>query len=190
MSSYEIWGKRVVLDPLSSFFKHLFDSMGLIDTAPSIAGPTWRNGRVGNDGINKRLDRFLVASSLIPSLLVHWLWTHTADISDHYPVCLECNKSLGSCNYLFKFNRSWLNDNDFVSWFTDWWSRLSPSSQGSELDHLSYKLCTLKLEVKDRIKDKSSHMESKSQRLDEDIKSLLSSSSFGILSHEEQTSRS
>ena len=53
MSSSEIWGKRAVLDPLSSFFKHLFDSVGLIDTAPSIVGPTWRNGRVGDDGIGK-----------------------------------------------------------------------------------------------------------------------------------------
>ena len=40
MHSSEIWGKKVVLDTLSSFFKQLFDSMGLIDTAPTIVGPT------------------------------------------------------------------------------------------------------------------------------------------------------
>ena len=51
MSASEIWGKRAVLDPLSSFFKHLFYSVGLIETTPSIAGLTWRNGRVGDDGI-------------------------------------------------------------------------------------------------------------------------------------------
>ena len=149
MHSSENCGKKVVFDPLSSFFKQLFDSVGLIDTAPTIVGPTWRNGRVGDEGISKRLDRFLIASSLIPTLLVHRVWTHTSDISDHYPVCLEWNKSLGSCNYPFKFNRSWLNDNDFFSWFTDRWSSLSPSPLGSELDHLTYKLSTLKLAIKD-----------------------------------------
>ena len=46
------------------------------------------------------------------------------------------------------------------------------------------------MEVKDWIKEKGSLMESESQRLDEDINSLLSSSSFGILSQEEQTSLS
>ena len=46
------------------------------------------------------------------------------------------------------------------------------------------------MEVKDWIKDKSSHMESESRRLDGDINSLLASSSFGILSLEEQTSLS
>ena len=40
MNSSENWGKRVVLDPLSSFFKHLFDSVGFIDTASTIAIPT------------------------------------------------------------------------------------------------------------------------------------------------------
>ena len=162
LSASEIWGKRAVLDPLSSFFKHHFDSVGLIDTAPSIAGPTWRNGRVGDDGINKRLDHFLIALSLIPSLLVHQVWTHISDIFGHYPVCLEWNKSLGSCNYSFKFNRSWLNDQDFVSLVTDRWSRMSPTSPGSVLYHLSHKLCSLKMEVKDWIKEKGTHMESKS----------------------------
>ena len=46
------------------------------------------------------------------------------------------------------------------------------------------------MEVKDWIKEKGSLMESESQRLDVDINTLLSSSSFGILSQEEHTSLS
>ena len=61
---------------------------------------------------------------------------------------------------------------------------------GSELDHLTYKLHTLKLAVTNWIKDKSALMVSESRRLDEDINSLLSNSSSGILSHDEQTSLS
>ena len=104
MNASETWGKRAVIDPLSSHFKLLFDSVGLTDIAPPYSGPTWRNGRVGDDGISKRIDRFLVASSLIPSLLLHRVWTLHSDISDHFPICLEWNKPFGSCNYPFKFN--------------------------------------------------------------------------------------
>ena len=87
--SSEIWGKKASPDPLSSHFRSLFNSVGLVDIAPSVAGPTWRNGRSGNEGISKRLDRFLMSTSLIQSLGVHRVWTHVSDISDHHSICLE-----------------------------------------------------------------------------------------------------
>ena len=104
MNTSETWGKGAVFDPLSSHFKHLFYSVGLTDISPPNSDPTWRNGWVGDDGISKRIDRFLMVSSLIPSLLLHRVWTLHSDISDHYPICLEWNKPFGSCNYPFKFN--------------------------------------------------------------------------------------
>ena len=191
MNTSEIWETRVVLNPLSTFFKHLFDSVGLLDIAPSSAGPTWRNGHVGEHGISKRLDRFLVASSLIPSLLTHRVWTHHSDISDHFPVCFEWNKSLGPHNYPFKFNRSWLLDQDFSSWFTECWPKLTPTYPSSELEWvLTHKLYSLKKEVKVCIKDKCARMDANSKRLDLEMSSLLTKSSFGILSQEEQLSLS
>ena len=50
------------------------------------------------------------------------------------------------------------------------------------MDHLSIKIRTLKREVKAWIKEKGSLMEVESLRVDEDISTLLSNSSFGILS--------
>ena len=151
MGASETWGKWAALDPLTSHFKLLFYSVGLVDIAPPSAGPTWRNGMIGDEGISKRLDHFLIASSLIPSLLVHRVWTHHSDISDHYPVYFEWNKSVGNCNYPFKFNRAWLKDPDFISWVSDKWPELSPSSPGSDLDLHALKLRTLKKDVKDWI---------------------------------------
>ena len=58
------------------------------------------------------------------------------------------------------------------------------------LDHLSHKLQSLKKDVKDWIKEKGTFLESESHRLDKDINTLLSCSSFGILSQEEQLSPS
>ena len=129
-----------------------------------------------------------MASSLIPRLLLHRMWTIHSDIYDHYPICFEWNKSLGSCNYSFKFNRFWLKDQDFIPWVIDRWPRLSPSSSGTDLDILTHKLSLLKDDVKDWINIKGSSMESMSQRLDSDISILLSNSSYGILLNEEQSS--
>ena len=63
-----------------------------MDLAPLCVGPTWRNGHAGAEGISKRLDRFLISASLIPSLGIHRVWTQCADISDQYPIVLEWNK--------------------------------------------------------------------------------------------------
>ena len=185
MRASETWGKKAIIDPLSSHFNLLFDSVGLVDIAPPSAGPTWRNGRVGDEGINKRLDCFLIASSLIPSLLVHHVWTHHIDISDHYPICFEWNKSMGSCNFPFKFNRSWINDLDFITWVSKRWSELNPPSSGTNLDLLTHKLCSLKKDFKGWIRAKGSFLESESHRLDMDICTILTSSAYGILSQEE-----
>ena len=107
LNSSEIWGTKSCSDPLSSYFKGLFDSLELLDIAPPCAGPTWRNGRADSEGISKRLDRFLISGHLLPSLGLYRVWTHCSDISDHYPIILEWNKHNSSHNYPFKFNPVW-----------------------------------------------------------------------------------
>ena len=104
MNASESRGHKAILDPLAPHFKHFFDSAGLLDIAPHYTGPTWKNGRVGDEGIYKRLDHFLLSFALIPFLKRHGTWIQPADISDHLPICLEWNKSLASFNYPFKFN--------------------------------------------------------------------------------------
>ena len=53
LRSSEIWGSKATLDPLSSHFLSLFESVGLVDVAPLVAGPTWSNDRVEDEGISK-----------------------------------------------------------------------------------------------------------------------------------------
>ena len=56
LRSSKVWGVKASLDPLSNHFLSLFQSVGLVDVAPLASGPTWRNGRLGVEGISKRLD--------------------------------------------------------------------------------------------------------------------------------------
>jgi hypothetical protein len=55
--SDEVWGVGALIDPLVGFFKELFANNHLVDIQPAELVPTWRNGRSGGQGIQKRLDR-------------------------------------------------------------------------------------------------------------------------------------
>ena len=63
---------------------------------------------------------------------------------------------------------------------------LQSSEADDNLGSLSHKLRMLKSEVKDWIKNKSSVMEKDSLRLDVEIRSLLTSTTLGILSQDDQ----
>ena len=68
LGSLEIWGPIVILDPLVEFFKNHLVQRDLIDLNMIKLNPTWRNRRVGEDRIAKRLHRFLIGDSLVCSL--------------------------------------------------------------------------------------------------------------------------
>jgi hypothetical protein len=59
LNSKEIWGTSALLDPLATFFKDLFANTPLVDVALTYMVPTWRNGRMGESSISKRLDKIL-----------------------------------------------------------------------------------------------------------------------------------
>jgi hypothetical protein len=65
LNTYEIWGIAALTDPLTLFFKDLFDNSPLVDVALAELVPTWCNGRLGDSSIAKRLDRFFVVEDLI-----------------------------------------------------------------------------------------------------------------------------
>jgi hypothetical protein len=64
-------------DPLAIFFKDLFDNSSLVDVAPTELVPTWRNGRIGDSSIAKRLDRFFVAEDLIGPAMRYRSWVES-----------------------------------------------------------------------------------------------------------------
>ena len=66
------------------------------------------------------------------------------------------------------------------------WPILIPYEDADNMGLLSHKLRMLKGEVKTWIKQKSAEMEKESLILDEDISSLLTSTSFGILTQEKR----
>ena len=51
LNASEIWGTKALPNPLGPFFSKLISVHLLVDVAPACAGPTWRNGRIGEEDI-------------------------------------------------------------------------------------------------------------------------------------------
>ena len=53
------------MDSLAGYFVQKLAEKGLLDIEPVKIKPTWRNNRSGEARVAKRIDRFLVAKSLV-----------------------------------------------------------------------------------------------------------------------------
>ena len=137
------------MDPLDPFFSQLISGKKLVDLAMNIPGPTWRNGRLGEAGICKRLDWFLLSKSLLPGLSFYRTWATPTDVSDHYPICLEWGSKTCSQCWPFKFNRAWLLEEDFAHLVLSSWKTPLDFDDYSHMDVLTLKLRRLKSIVKD-----------------------------------------
>ena len=144
LNASEIWDIKAQLDPLGPFFSKLFSDHQLVDVAPPFAGPTWRNGRMGEDGISKRLDRFLLSDQLISALPRHWVWAHRSGISDHFLVLFEWMDQQNPCAYPFKFNQSWLGNEDFNHLIRTEWPLITSEDSLDVMKDFSCKLRHLK----------------------------------------------
>lgn len=115
LSTHEVWGTSARIDPKAVFFYSIFHRAGLIDLHPSMSSPTWRNGKIGANGIAKRLDRFLLDSKLIGDRLHFRSWVEPSTISNHHPICLSIEGPPRLTAAPFKFNCSWIGDLGFNS---------------------------------------------------------------------------
>ena len=62
---HEFWGPKERMDPLAYFFTNFIHNLKLIDLDPQKLKPTWTNKRVGENRVEKRLDRFLLEETLL-----------------------------------------------------------------------------------------------------------------------------
>jgi hypothetical protein len=103
------------LDPLAIFFKEIFLKNHLVDILPADVVPTWRNGRIGEDEISKRLDRVYVSEDLISSTVRYRSWVDYPFVFDHAHVLLQLGFNSTIVAHPFKLNPAWLREDTFVS---------------------------------------------------------------------------
>jgi len=81
-------------NPLVGFFSHLFNEARLVDLVPQPCIPTSSNGRLEDAKVAKRLEKFLVAESLVDQFCKFMSWIDLDLISDHLPICLELDSKM------------------------------------------------------------------------------------------------
>ena len=139
---------------------------------------------MGEEGISKRVDHYFLSDQLIISLHRHRVWAHRCGISDHFPVLLEWMEHQNPCAYPFKFNQSWLGNEDFIHMIRTEWPFIHSIDQMDAMNDLSFKLRLLKEKVKSWTKVESQKMKEKSVYLEDEICSLLHSTQSAILNNE------
>lgn len=97
---------------------------------PLKLNPTWRNRRCGEDHIAKRLDRFLVVEHLVSSLNHIWKWVAEVGDSNHNPILIELKRGSQKPPNPFKFNASWIADNEFQEIVSSHWTSLPYEPHG------------------------------------------------------------
>eukprot|EP00253_Pinus_taeda_P031947 PITA_31947 len=119
----------------------------LIDVPMIKTLPTWRNRRIGEAALARRLDRFIMKGSLFRQLHHYKQWVGTGGISNHYPIYLELSGPTTKPKSPFKFNHGWLQDPSYIKLVKDFWThnpidRSDSLAKGfcmnlSQLKHLS-----------------------------------------------------
>jgi exonuclease III len=122
----EVWGTHARADPLTSFFTQKLVECNLLDLEPVKLKPTWRNNRVGDASVAKRLDRFMIKEILPETPLQMKQWIGYGGISYHCPIFLEIRKGSIKPPIPFKFNRTWLTDDFFTKLVRENWSPFTP----------------------------------------------------------------
>eukprot|EP00253_Pinus_taeda_P009499 PITA_09499 len=115
------WGPSAREDSLTDFFQNLLIANKFIDVNLIKLKPTWRNRRVGEARVAKRLDRFLINEDLSSMIPIFWKWVEEGGPSDHFPIYLDLSKSPPKPPTPFKFN-AWPQETSFIKLFKETWN--------------------------------------------------------------------
>ena len=78
-----------------------------------VISPTWSNDRSGSASIAKRLDRYFMAETLCGLMGKYRSWNNSTGFSDHKSIILQLDFYHGLVPYSFKFNPTWLLEDEF-----------------------------------------------------------------------------
>ena len=101
----------------------------MLDITPTKIIPTWRNKRIGEDYIAKRLDHFLISEALVESPLLFRQWVGYGGESDHHLIFLEVEGRSKKPTSPFKFISAWLKEEEFLDLVKEIWTPLHQGDQ-------------------------------------------------------------
>lgn len=102
----ESWGSDAQFDPITDYMTNLLEQTNFMDIPMQRLLPTWRNRRVGDVALARRLDRFLMKGTLQQRLHLFRQWVGSGGLSDHTPIYLEIQGPFKKPKAPFKFNHT------------------------------------------------------------------------------------
>jgi hypothetical protein len=132
--------------------------------------PTWRNGRVGQDSIARRLDRFLVSEDLLIASGLYNSWVELPFISDHAPILLQLEAPPNYKIYPFKFNPQWISEVGFGELVFKVWNDPMFLAENGKQCRILWKLKELKRRTKIWLKALVKEKKEKLVALESEIK--------------------
>lgn len=106
----EVWGEGALPDPLVAYFRTFFGKNNLVDVQPTELVPTWHNGRIGTQTIQKHLDRMYVSEALLVDYVRYRSWVIHPFFSDNAPIIFQLEHRDIHVAFPFKFNPAISNE--------------------------------------------------------------------------------
>lgn len=112
-------------DSLAGYFISLFGNSKLQDITPCVLSPTWSNGRASTLSIAKRLDKFFFSEALCDSVGKYRSWNLSTGVLKHRAIILKVVFDREPMVYPFKFNHTWLVEENFCVFVKTMWEHIS-----------------------------------------------------------------
>ena len=174
------------MDDLTDYFRQALARVGVSDIPTPKLLPTWRNRRAGDKYISKWLDRFLVAYQLVESVEKIRQWVENCGDSDHNPFLLEIANRGDKPPSPFKFNRDWLNLEEFKELIKSLWITYNLDIHRSVTIHFVENLGRIKQATKKWAHDKRIKDEQELKNLELELEEKMSDPVKAFSSEEEK----
>lgn len=182
----ESWGSHAQIDPLSDFFKDILEKHHLADIPMNKAVPTWRNRRIGDAAMARRLDRFMIKIPLLHRLTRYRQWVGAGGKFDHSPIYLEILGPEVKPRAPFKFNHVWLQDEEYTKLIKDHWVSHPISNHRSAAEGFCHNLSQLKQITMASAKEKKAKDDWKILDIEAELGTLMDDRNLGFTSAEEK----
>lgn len=182
----ESWGSSAHVDAISGHMTNLLEQTNFVDVPMHKPLPTWRNRRVGEAALARRLDQFLMKSPLLQHLHHYKQWVGSGGLSDHSPIYLEILGPHHKPKAPFKFNHVWLLDTAYISLVSGFWSANPINRAKSLAKGFCNNLTKLKHLSINWAREKLIQENSQLTQIESELSSLLNERSLGFITAAEK----
>lgn len=121
-------GKHPHPQYLLNGFKQAIEDCDLHEIDLSCGGYTWEKSKGTDNWVRERLDRAFASNSWWAAFPLCTLSVHHAIVSDHEPIKLNLfNTSVTKKQFRFKFENTWLKEENFHREVSEFWHNLPPT---------------------------------------------------------------